>query len=195
MGRTDFNTTPNWRATVLLSASMPFALAAGTGGQYTAEYLKQRELGLALDHPITDPPQEVQTPNAADDLSKVRSVLGLSVTDLANCLGVSRQAIYNWQAGAETKAANAAKLEGLNRAVETLESVQIRLTPILAARRLPGGQSLREVISSGGDVGQAVTVLVGMLRNESVRRAELAKRFVGRRPLDSHDDAPPVSDD
>jgi len=42
----------------------------------------------------------------ADDLARIRTTLKMSVQQLADCLSVSRQAIYDWKAGSNIKQTN-----------------------------------------------------------------------------------------
>jgi hypothetical protein len=77
-------------------------LGVGTGGAATLNYVKERG-AKGYPYAIYDSSQKAvdviasQTP--AENLEHIRAVLRPTVTDLASVLGVSRQAIYDWQSG------------------------------------------------------------------------------------------------
>jgi DNA-binding transcriptional regulator YiaG len=162
---------------------IPFtlALSIGTGGYYTRAHDAMREQGpiISKDESNNLPIAAIRT--AAHDISWIRSILKLTVKDLAESLGVSRQAIYDWKAGAEIKAANVARLANLKDAADVIASAQLPASPLLLRRKLPGGKSLLEAISSGVDGSEAALSLVEMVRNESEQRRFLAERFADRR--------------
>jgi hypothetical protein len=103
-------------------ASLPvFGFQVGTGGALTIDYLKTRgSKGYAF--VACDPDRErtvtSRVSSPAEDLDQIRTVLRPSVTDLAKALGVSRQAIYDWQAGRPIAAANVARLQDVARAAD-----------------------------------------------------------------------------
>jgi hypothetical protein len=90
--------------------------------------------------------------------------------------GVSRQAIYNWQAGDQLSALNEERLDSLSRAADIV-SLSGRALRVAAFRRpLPGGQSLLEALISGQDVQSTCQALFNLLDSE----AQHGQRF-GRR--------------
>src|SRR4051812_43049267 len=80
------------------------ALLVGTGGVATPGYVAERgDRGYRLPgieySNLRGHFQKVAARTAAQNLSRVREIFAPSVTELAALFGVSRQAIYNWQAG------------------------------------------------------------------------------------------------
>lgn len=129
----------------------------------------------------------------SEDLAHIKGALKLTIGEIAECVGVSRQALYNWKSGASVKLANAARFENLKAATDVVSATGLSLSSMQMKRKLPGGKSLLETISVGEDGKNAATALVTMLVGEASRQAELAARFAGRRPVSTDDDdAPPV---
>lgn len=179
-------TTPYWSAKALITFSVPvtIALGIGTGGYLTAEYCKQNQDGLLFNRQSM---RDTSVSTTTDDLARIKSVLKLTVAELADCIGVSRQAIYNWKSGADIKASHAGKLENLKNAADVMLAASLPASPLLLARKLPGGKTLLQTISSGGDGSEAARSLVQMLRQESEARKVLDERFANRQ-MPTHPD-------
>jgi DNA-binding transcriptional regulator YiaG len=183
-------TTPCWcdpRAFITFSMPVTIALSIGTGGYATAEYCKERKDRLVFSRQDTHRDQAVVIASTADDLAHIRSVLKLTVAELADCIGVSRQAIYNWKSGADIKTGNAAKLESLKNAADVILTADLHASAFLLARKLPGGKTLLEIISAGGDGSEAARSLVQMLKKETETRKALDERFANRK-MPAHPD-------
>ncbi|MGH8545702.1 MAG: hypothetical protein ACREX3_19185, partial [Gammaproteobacteria bacterium] len=82
------------------------ALLSGTGGYTTVDYFAKRNdhgykfVQFERISPATQiAAQEhiVRTP--AENLARIREILKPTITELAHLFGVSRQAVYDWQAG------------------------------------------------------------------------------------------------
>lgn len=172
-------------ALIPFSVAVTIALGLGTAGQYTAEYYKQREAKLYFngDHHT----QNGHIATTADELARIRSTLKLTVAELADCIGVSRQAIYNWKSGADIKTKNAQKIESLKSATDAIATTGLSISALHLNRKLPGGKTLLEIVSTGGDGGSAARALVRMLQEEAETRRKLDERFAGR-SLPQHSD-------
>jgi predicted DNA-binding protein (UPF0251 family) len=185
-------------AALTLVVPLTIALSIGTGGHYTSEHHEMRAHKLVFSRDgITGPTAAAAASTTAADLTRIKSILKLTVKDLGGSLGVSRQTIYDWMGGAEIKVANAAKLENLKDAADIIASAQLHTSPLLLQRKLPSGQTLLEAISSGRSGRDAATSLVRSLRDETRSRAELAAHFAGRSRIgeSSPDDAPLIFDE
>lgn len=117
---------------------------------------------------------------AANDLEHAKSVLKLTTKELAACLKVSRQAIYDWPSGAQIKDHNLAKLQSLTSAADVIAAANVPMSPLLLNRALPGGRTLLEVIGNGGDGADAAKSLLAMLRVESQQRKMVSKMLADR---------------
>ena len=160
-------TAPSWNgAKALIAYSIPVTIAfsIGTGGYLTAEYCKERKDRVAFARKDIHSEQAMPAATPAHDLDRIKSVLRLTVSELADCIGVSRQAIYNWKSGADIKTANAVKLENLKRAADVISDAGLHVSGLLLGRKLAGGKALLEVVSAGGNGAEAARSLVQMLR-------------------------------
>jgi DNA-binding XRE family transcriptional regulator len=175
-------------------------LSVGTGGHVTTEWYRQwhskwmSQSGGCPDSLQTEP-SRTAVASIADEIAYVQSTLKMSAREVANTIGVSRQSLYNWKAGAEIKADNATKFANLKRAADVISAAGLNLTGVQLSRNLPGGKSLAENIAAGMDGGSAAASLVSMLQSEAKRRTELAARFAGRKRKGSEDIFPAVFDE
>jgi len=192
--------TSTWidpKAYLALTATL--VVVFGTGGSCTKEYVsykKWREAGSSALH--NDAPDVTSAAAEIDrDLEHIRSSLKFSLNDIARCVGVSRQTIYNWKSGAEIKAENAVKLERLKETAAIIATANLPPSPLLFQRTLPGGQTLVEAIRAGRDSKEVATTFVAMLNGEARRRAELTAKFARIRPVSESipDDAPLIFDE
>ncbi len=183
-------TTPGWcgpKALITYSVPLTIAFSIGTGGYLTAEYCKERKDRVAFSRKDSSSERGSQIATPADDLARIKSILKLTVSELADCIGVSRQAIYNWKSGADIKTANAAKLESLQSAADVISGAGLHVSGLLLGRKLAGGKTLLEIVSAGGDGGEAARSLVQMIRQESETRRALDERFASRQ-MPAHPD-------
>jgi len=161
---------------------MTLMLAIGTGGANTPEYCRVRDARLYV-HSGQDDRSARETINvatAADDLARITSILKLSTTELAQTLGVSRQAIYNWKAGSHIKSHNVAKLENLKKAADAIVGARITMSPLLLDRKLTGGKTLLETIADGGNGGDAANALLRLLQDEAHQRESIDRMLADR---------------
>lgn len=172
------------------------ALLAGTGGYTTADYLAKRS-----DHgyrfiQFKNVPGEVDIAahtdvvrTSAENLARIREILKPTITELANLFGVSRQAVYDWQAGKPLAQENAAKLDDLAKAADALAATGIDGSSQLLRRKIAGSKSLLDVVRGGGSATSAAQVLAQTLVREAKQRERLALRLAGRaKPNVPHDD-------
>jgi hypothetical protein len=94
-------------------------------------------------------------PTVMENISRIRTVLNPTVTDLASLLKVSRQAIYDWQAGKAIAVENAAKLSELARA-----RICLRWRDCEEPHKLCVGQSRMERISSSSSKKGLLQILL-----------------------------------
>jgi hypothetical protein len=169
------------------------ALQPGTGGAQTAEYYKQRGPKgysfVAYDPaPAVDDPTSPRTP--AEDLAHIRAVLRPAITDLAYALGVSRQALYDWQSGKPVAAENAVRLADLARAADVFAAEGLTASAQLVRRPISSGKTLFDLTRDGRSAEDAARKLAQMVRRELEQRQMLAKRLANRKrpslPSDSY---------
>lgn len=167
------------------------ALQVGTGGVQTVDYYIQRgPMGYAFvacdPTPLFDEVVNARTP--AEDLSHIRAVLRPAITDLADAMGVSRQAIYDWQRGKPISADNAARLADLARAADVFAGERLTASAQLLRRPIASGKRLFDIAREGGSAENAARKLAKMVRRELSQRQMLAERLANRkRPTMSSD--------
>lgn len=103
----------------------------------------------------------------AENLAWIRKVLKPTITELAHIFGVSRQAVYDWQAGKPTAPENAARLDDLAKAADALVLSGITSSSQLLRRKIAGGKSLRGVVRKGGSAANAAQALAQTLGREA----------------------------
>ncbi len=172
------------------------ALLVGTGGYSTTDYWTKRSDQGYRPILLNDLPGKVDNAaqtdivrTSAENLSRIRDVLKPTITELANLFSVSRQAIYDWQAGKPTAPENAAKLDDLARAADALATTGIDGSSQLLRRKIAGNKSLLEVVREGGSAANAALVLAQVVVREAKQRERLASRLAGRaKPTVPRDD-------
>jgi transcriptional regulator with XRE-family HTH domain len=170
------------------------AFAIGTMGLATPEVLASRlehrtaNWRLVVRDGVPAVDQSAIERSPAEDLARIREILKPTVLDLANVFGVSRQAVYDWQAGAQPVPGTAKKLSDLARAADVFAKAGVSADAKVLRRRIAGGKTLLEITTSGGEAAAAARSLVETLTRENAQRERLNQRFAGRK-------SPPLSAD
>jgi hypothetical protein len=163
-----------------------FGLQVGTGGDFTIDYLKIRgSKGYPYFAFGTDPElhaTQQTTASPAANLAHIRSVLQPSVTDLAWALGVSRQAVYDWQAGRPIAPDNVARLQDIARAADLFVREGLRATAHMMRRPIKSGKNFFELIRDGGSPEVAAQILIDIVRDELNQRESLRSKLSDRAP-------------
>lgn len=120
-------------------------------------------------------------PTPAEDIARIREVLKPAVLELANLFGVSRQAVYDWQAGAQPNAEVAAKLADLARAADVFTAAGVTANGQTLRRKVAGGGTLLDAVLNGGSAVQVAKSLVQTLQREVNQRQKLSQQLAGRR--------------
>jgi transcriptional regulator with XRE-family HTH domain len=168
-----------------------FGLQVGTGGAATIDYLRTRG-SKGYRSPWFNPEPEVHssygaTASPAKNLEHIRAVLRPSVTDLAKALGVSRQAIYDWQAGRPIAADNVARLDDLSRAADLFAREGLQVATHVMRRPISNGKNFFEIIRDGGSAEKAAHSLIDIVRRELEQREKLQARLANRARPTQHD--------
>lgn len=174
------------------SLTMAVALCMGTGSTASPQSLGQRDNRYAakeykessgLESAVASTVVAPRT--AAEALSYVREVLKPAVTELASIFQVSRQSIYNWQAGEHISEGNQALLFELASAADTLLAHPLA-GKINAKRKLAGGKTLLECVASGASGVEAAGLLISLAQQEGAQRAAIESKLKNRKrvPVD-----------
>lgn len=197
----EFNQNARVTATPVVSrfarecgAGLIVALLVGTGGAFTPEFVIARDgkgypwsefghIEALQQSKVTT--KLIRTP--AENLAYVRDTLKPSVTELAALFGVTRQAIYNWEAGRPIAANNQNRLTELALAATVLHSSGASGSSRILKRKVDGGLTLLESIRDGASGEQAALNLIAMIEKEEAQRKSLKQRFATRlrKPIDA----------
>ncbi|PTQ88340.1 hypothetical protein C8R30_1542 [Nitrosomonas nitrosa] len=117
---------------------------------------------------------------SARDISHIREVTKISVSELARILGVSRQAVHEWIKGGPLAPKNAQLLSELAQVADIFLESGIDVTPQILRRKIGGGQSILESLKQHGKAVELAQALVDTLSRESQQRQRLVARLAGR---------------
>ena len=133
---------------------------------------------------------------AAQNLARIREFFRPTVTDLASLFGVSRQAIYNWQAGEPIAQQNEERLEQLAWAADILDAEGLAERPSAMRRKLARGKSFFDLVREGQPATQVAAMLASLIRKETAQREALSSRLAARlrKPIDAEDVGAPHLD-
>jgi len=133
------------------------------------------------EHPVRETDRYLPVSNTpTENLAQIREVLQVSVTEIANLFGVSRQAIYDWQAGKGISSEHAEKLEMLAKATTILAPAGVPVSQLLR-RRLPGGKTFLEIVKDGDSAELAALKLLDLAKRDLEQRQRLEARLSGRK--------------
>jgi transcriptional regulator with XRE-family HTH domain len=134
----------------------------------------------------------------SENLARVREVLNPTMLELANSFDVSRQAVYNWQTGAQPEPPIARRLAQLARVADVFADAGIAVDGNTLRRRVAGGGTLLDAVSNGSDAHVIAKSFVSTLKREAAQRERLQAQLAGRKraPMSLHDyGSPAVSED
>lgn len=157
--------------------------AVGTGGQMTVNYLVNRnEVGYKFNQVRSTAFHQgaiQRTPE--ENLAHIREILKPSISELGTVLGVSRQAIYDWQNGNPVAPENATRLGDIAKAADIFVAEGVVVTPYILKRPISGGKTLFEIIRDGGIASHAARSLTQLVLGEINRRKALNIRLANRK--------------
>lgn len=108
---------------------------------------------------------QIDARSAAEHIANIREHLGSSVSDLANVLGVTRQAIYKWIAGDATPEADKQqRIQALSHVADKFAAYGVERAGSLMKMKAFEGQSLLDLAK----IGKITNAKVDRLINESM---------------------------
>ena len=134
----------------------------------------------------------------AQNLALVRGVLKPAVLELAHLFGVSRQAVYDWQAGAQPAVQAVDRLAMLARAADVFAEANVKVDAKTLRRKVSGGGTVLDAVLNGGDAEQVARSLAPTLQREAAQRQRLSQQLAGRKRVPVSADAygaPAASED
>ncbi|MBS0472800.1 MAG: helix-turn-helix transcriptional regulator [Proteobacteria bacterium] len=170
-------TSTGARSSLTLVIPLALTLTVGTGGLLDPSKVDLRKEGLLFAKRDAAPVASTQ----AFDVDRIRETLHLSMREIGDAIGVTRQAIYNWKNGGEIKGDNAVKLASLMDAAKVIAESDVAIPSLALRRKISGGQTLLDIVASGGDGGAAAHTLLEILATEAKQRKLLNERLAGRK--------------
>jgi DNA-binding XRE family transcriptional regulator len=164
------------------------ALLVGTGGLANAAYITERNqrgypfehFELGMEH-SAQPSVNLEVPTAAKNLARVKEVFEPSITELASLFEVSRQTIYNWQAGQPIAAENERRLEQLARAADILDEQGLAQKVSVLRRPISDGKNFFDLVRLGSQPDTIAHALVKAIQDEMAQRRRLEQRLANRK--------------
>lgn len=119
---------------------------------------------------------------AAVQLALVRQVFNTSMLELANLFGVSRQALYGWQSGAQPLPMPAGRLAALAGAATIFAEAGVAADARTLRRKVTQGRTLADAVMAGEAAAPLAQALVETLKREATQRQRLQAQLAGRKP-------------
>jgi DNA-binding transcriptional regulator YiaG len=164
------------------AAAVAFAFLAGTGGVTSPSYFNQRQQRGYASAQLRPSEQilvrHLRGPEAC--LAQIRTVLKLSISDIASIFSVSRQSIYNWLAGEKPSQDNVERLNDFVRAADLLQSNGFAGSSYLVRRKIEHGKTLMDIVRDGGSAQDAARSLLQIAQKEGSQREALQRRLANR---------------
>ncbi len=124
-----------------------------------------------------------------------RNILGLTLSDLASILGLSRPTVYSYLKGASSPTdANAQKIRILyTNAIELKKNVpDLKSVPFLLKRRVFNGESLFDALCSGKPIGPYLPQVSAIQKEEARVQKEIAMSLAKKPLIPGGDSVSPV---
>ena len=135
------------------------------------------------------------------DVQFCKRVIGMSASNIAAALGVSRQAVHLWETGAAISQENAERLAALVSSADALREWGLPMQKSHFIRAIEGGRGFIDLVAAGADPAEVAQKLVAILQTEAAQRERLRQRLgerangadfseAGIPMLDERDDVP-----
>lgn len=165
-----------WRKATALC----LGLLAGTGGTASGNDLVRYFGTGAMSWSGLHESQTNVEQGVAAEIQAIRSVLRLSVVELAQLFGVTRPTIYSWQNGKPLSEAKAAHVRAVARAIESHFPKLEQQSGRIAHRAIQGSTTVLQLLNDGAEPQAVIGRLAEILQEESAQRERLARRLAGR---------------
>jgi len=175
-------------------------LTKGTAGGYFPERF-DLEIVSNLRGPVQYKVREKKVVSyalsTAQLLSTVRDVFALRMSEMAQIFGVSRRAAYDWLEGVTPKPETTARIYTLSKYAEELKASGLSNIDHFIHRPVINGRSLLDLLKSGENIEQAITIIKRTASEEAKNRKQLGRRTseTNTASVDGFDEAStPISD-
>jgi transcriptional regulator with XRE-family HTH domain len=131
---------------------------------------------------------DVVLPSISTRLSTLKQALGLSMSELGRILGVTRQAVYNWQRGGAIDNANEQRLQEVISALEPHVELFRTRPGGVGSRAIDGQRTLIEALAEGTPPADAFSRLAAILNAEDQQTQRLSALLRNRQTEPGADD-------
>lgn len=162
----------------------------GTMGLLTPQMLEER-IGtstLPIHYEVRKPAAQAEAraqsaapAEATVQLALIRQVFNTSMLELANLFGVSRQALYGWQSGAQPLPAAAGRLAALAGIAAIFVEAGVPADARTLRRKVAQGRTLADAVMVGDNAAPLAQSLVETLKREATQRQRLQAQLAGRK--------------
>lgn len=156
-----------------LSSSVVFGTEAGSGGTITDSALISKSNWVydkSSDFSETDFTEISVVKTTEEELVLIKKLLGLTTTDIAKLVGVTRPTVYSWLKGNDPKPEHIAKVKFLKEQADKASSVNLLGMKKLVRRPLKSGSSLIELIYKEESIDVALEELKALSQKENENR-------------------------
>jgi DNA-binding transcriptional regulator YiaG len=160
--------TPARTAFVLMTT-----LLAGTGTVYSLDHIDlwrthlQPRVSFELEgnESATQDLIKPDVRSITEHIENIRSILNPTVSDLANLLDISRQAVYKWLTGdSSPEADNKEQIVALSKIADAFKDANISRADSMLKMKAFDGKSLLDMLKSGQSCDQYVQALIAESR-------------------------------
>jgi transcriptional regulator with XRE-family HTH domain len=120
----------------------------------------------------------------AEHVANIRDVFGVSMSDLAVILGVTRPTAYAWLEGNEPKQESITRIRQLSSIADRVKVMNIKRMDKLIHRKILNGESLFELLKTDRDPAILIQSLKEISEKEARTRQESKSSGKHRRSLD-----------
>jgi predicted TIM-barrel enzyme len=116
----------------------------------------------------------------AENIARIRTVLGTGAAELANAVGIERQIASGVRQHDPVDAKAAARLANLAAAAEVLAGSGIAVNATLLKRKFARGMTLLQLVKAGGDAYAAAQQFVELHKRDAAQRIAMQVRIANR---------------
>jgi hypothetical protein len=163
------------------------ALIAGTGGAYAANNIQiaNQFVSQPIVCVLDGRSQKTNISKTSEQVSHIRRVFGMTMSDLASAFAVARPTAYAWLQGAEPRQEITDKMWMLSSWADDFERAGMSQLSLYLHRPLIQGKTLLALITSGQQLDEAFSRIRDISSADSMSRISV-KRQEGRRRENSN---------
>lgn len=142
----------------------------GSGGAMTphgadqlGKWLNTTNMNIRVEHRSS---RKIDALSTSEQVSRIRELFGLTMSDLANVFGVSRPTVYAWLRGQDPKPESLTLIYRLSAVADEIEKLAVPRIEKLVRRPIFQGRSLIDKMKSGDDVFEHLATIKSLGEKE-----------------------------